>query len=173
MYISVRKMGPESRPARLLLDSDMMLAGSPLNANRTVGGYDRDANFDSNMVIILAALLCAMVCALALNSIVRCALRCRRTYAYDDHRPPRPPPTIKKAAPPPPIPYKSGADDIPATECPICLGEFVDGENVRIFPGCGHGFHAPCIDKWLVLHSSCPNCRQPLNTHDDVRVQID
>ncbi|PNX78977.1 RING-H2 finger protein ATL72-like [Trifolium pratense] len=48
------------------------------------------------------------------------------------------------------------------TDCPICLGEFMDGEKVRVLPNCNHGFHVECIDKWLLSHSSCPTCRQSL-----------
>ncbi|KAJ0985420.1 hypothetical protein J5N97_003776 [Dioscorea zingiberensis] len=51
---------------------------------------------------------------------------------------------------------------IPATECPICLGEFEDGEKVRVLPKCNHGFHVRCIDTWLSSHSSCPTCRHSL-----------
>lgn len=57
--------------------------------------------------------------------------------------------------------YGAGVQ-IPATECAICLGEFVDGEKVRILPKCNHGFHVRCIDTWLLSHSSCPNCRHSL-----------
>jgi hypothetical protein len=32
----------------------------------------------------------------------------------------------------------------------VCLGEFNDGELVRL-PCCEHPFHAPCIDTWLRL----------------------
>jgi E3 ubiquitin-protein ligase ATL10/75/76/77/78 len=44
------------------------------------------------------------------------------------------------------------------TDCPICLGEFMDGEKVRVLPKCNHGFHVECIDTWLLSHSSCPTC---------------
>ncbi|CAI9778663.1 unnamed protein product [Fraxinus pennsylvanica] len=64
----------------------------------------------------------------------------------------------------PVVVYKSGLH-IPATDCPICIGEFKEGENVRILPRCNHGFHVKCIDKWLVLQSSCPTCRRPLSEH--------
>uniref|UniRef100_A0A0E0N499 RING-type domain-containing protein n=2 Tax=Oryza TaxID=4527 RepID=A0A0E0N499_ORYRU len=43
--------------------------------------------------------------------------------------------------------------------CAICLGEFADGEKVRVLPRCGHGFHVRCVDTWLVSHDSCPTCR--------------
>ncbi|GFP80528.1 RING-H2 finger protein atl74 [Phtheirospermum japonicum] len=121
------------------------------------------------MVIILAALLCALVCALGLNSIVRCALRCGGRFPSSGE--------VEAAVAGlgsggglkkeelsriPVAVYKPGRNSVPATDCPICIGEFVEGEDVRILPMCNHGFHIKCIDAWLVLHSSCPNCRQPL-----------
>ena len=30
-------------------------------------------------------------------------------------------------------------------DCTICLGEFVEGENVAEVPTCSHAFHADCI----------------------------
>lgn len=53
-------------------------------------------------------------------------------------------------------------EEIPGTECPICLTEFQQGEKVRVLPICNHGFHVRCIDAWLAGHSSCPNCRHSL-----------
>ncbi|KAL8516446.1 hypothetical protein ACS0TY_014922 [Phlomoides rotata] len=142
---------------RLLLGSDISMDSS--YGNRTGAPYDEDANFDSNMVIILAALLCALLCALGINSIVRCVLGCSHRTAdavavrfSSDSR------QIPVAV------YKPGLD-IPGSDCPICLGEFVQGEDVGIFPKCNHGFHVKCINRWLVSHSSCPNCRQPLVEH--------
>lgn len=157
-----------NRLRRLLLDSDTTF--TPTNANKTNSSYNENTNFDSNMVIILAALLCALVCALGLNTIVRCALGCsaRTTFAHEaaDDVAVRLASVIslKKESALSRIPvvvYKSGLH-LPATDCPICLGEFVEGEDVRILPRCDHGFHVKCIDRWLVLHSSCPTCRRPL-----------
>lgn len=133
--------------------------------------YNSEKNFDSNMVIILAALLCALICALGLNSIVRCAMRCSNRFNS--------PETLEEAGPHlaanstglkkraftgqiPEVTYKAGLISILVTDCPICLGEFADGEKVRVLPKCNHGFHVKCIDKWLWSHTSCPLCRQQL-----------
>ncbi|THG19408.1 hypothetical protein TEA_025793 [Camellia sinensis var. sinensis] len=40
-------------------------------------------------------------------------------------------------------------------ECPICLAEYADGDEIRLLPQCGHGFHVACIDTWLGSPSSC------------------
>ncbi|KAK2982415.1 hypothetical protein RJ640_026258 [Escallonia rubra] len=139
----------------------------PSHAARTRGSYASEANFDTNMVIILAALLCALICALGLNSIVRCALRCSRRLAFEtaDQTAARLAATgLKKSAlrQIPVAVYGSSVLDIPATDCPICLGDFMDGEKVRVLPKCHHGFHVRCIDIWLASHSSCPTCRQTI-----------
>ncbi|KAG0502197.1 hypothetical protein HPP92_002269 [Vanilla planifolia] len=53
--------------------------------------------------------------------------------------------------------YRSGANR--DGDCSVCLGEFRDGESVRLLPKCCHSFHQSCIDMWLKSHSSCPLCR--------------
>ncbi|EOY04466.1 RING/U-box superfamily protein isoform 2 [Theobroma cacao] len=153
---------------RRLLETEVSLP--PANGNKTHDSYISEANFDTNMVIILAALLCALICALGLNSIVRCALRCSRRFALEtpEQAATRLATTGLKKRDLKQIPvavYGTGVN-FPSTECPICLGDFVDGEKVRVLPKCNHGFHVRCIDTWLVSHSSCPNCRHSLLDHD-------
>ncbi|KZV35040.1 hypothetical protein F511_04345 [Dorcoceras hygrometricum] len=46
--------------------------------------------------------------------------------------------------------------------CVVCLGEFMEGEGVRVLPECSHAFHASCIDRWVDRHPSCPLCRVDL-----------
>lgn len=134
--------------------------------NTTHDSYMSDTNFDANMVIILVALLCALICALGLNSIVRCALRCSRRLALEtpDQAAARLAATGLKKRQLRQIPVAAYGEDvnISATDCAICLGEFMDGEKLRILPNCNHGFHLSCIDTWLLSHSSCPNCRHSL-----------
>ncbi|XP_057971135.1 RING-H2 finger protein ATL74-like [Malania oleifera] len=143
------------------------LASAPANGNKMHDSDVSETNFDTNMVIILAALLCALIGALGLNSIVRCALRCGRRFTSQtpDQAAARAAATgLKKRALRriPVAVYGSTGANFPATECPICLGEFEDGDKVRVLPKCNHGFHVRCIDTWLVSHSSCPNCRHSL-----------
>lgn len=50
-------------------------------------------------------------------------------------------------------------DKSPKEECPVCLSEFEDGEDLRTLPKCSHTFHVVCIDLWLYSHTNCPTCR--------------
>ena len=163
-------MSPIPTLHRRLLDSDLSVprpgSHAAADGNRTRDSYISESNFDTNMVIILAALLCALICALGLNTIVRCALRCSRRLATEtpDEAAARLAGTGLKKSRLRQIPvavYGSGVE-IPTTECPICLGDFANGEKVRVLPKCNHGFHVRCIDTWLLSHSSCPNCRHSL-----------
>ncbi|CAL0319621.1 unnamed protein product [Lupinus luteus] len=143
------------------------------NANKTDESFASNTKFDTNMVIILAVLLCALICALGLNSIVRCALRCIRRFTVgtpDDVAARAASKGLKKKAlhQIPVAVYGAGSASIAATECPICLGEFMNGEKVRVLPKCHHGFHVRCIDTWLLSHSSCPTCRQSLLEHPTI-----
>lgn len=154
---------------RRLLETDQVNL-PPDNGNRTRdSSYISETNFDTNMVIILAALLCALICALGLNSIVRCALRCSRRFALEtaEQTATRLAATglKKRDLRQIPVAVYGSSVIIKATECPICLGEFEDGEKVRVLPKCNHGFHVRCIDTWLLSHSSCPNCRHSLLDH--------
>ncbi|CAA7041456.1 unnamed protein product [Microthlaspi erraticum] len=158
---------------RLLLEPQ---ANAPAEANpKTRPGFN-DTYFDTNMVIILAALLCALICALSLNSALRCVLRLTRRFTSDQDADASnananansghsaTPTGIKKRALKQ-IPvglYGSGIINMKATECLICLGDFEEGEKVRVLPKCNHGFHVRCIDTWLLSRSSCPTCRQSL-----------
>ena len=43
--------------------------------------------------------------------------------------------------------------------CSVCIDAFEEGDQLRTLPVCGHAFHKDCIDEWLKLHTTCPNCR--------------
>ncbi|KAJ0965685.1 hypothetical protein J5N97_026823 [Dioscorea zingiberensis] len=51
-----------------------------------------------------------------------------------------------------------------SSDCAVCLEVLRDGDRVRVLPGCGHGFHAQCVDKWLVRTPACPICRGPIGS---------
>ncbi|CAA6669670.1 unnamed protein product [Spirodela intermedia] len=76
------------------------------------------------------------------------------------------------AIPPPPPPrleslirslgeikFVNGEGIVGTCDCSVCLGEFQEGEALRLLPKCTHAFHLPCIDMWLRSHSTCPLCR--------------
>lgn len=42
--------------------------------------------------------------------------------------------------------------------CSVCLDEYAEGDQLLQLT-CGHVFHRPCIDLWLMEHRVCPCCR--------------
>ena len=44
--------------------------------------------------------------------------------------------------------------------CPICLAEVDVTASGSVRLPCGHLMHADCCERWLVMHPSCPMCRQ-------------
>jgi E3 ubiquitin-protein ligase ATL10/75/76/77/78 len=180
----VSASGVRARAAmRMLSDGP---TGDDAWAGRTMlpaeaGDGDASVYPDSNMVVILAALMCVLICAFGLNSLRHCG---RSLLAMGAS----PSPVVDTAAAAmvvitapaavaglnkkelrkiPVVEYEtSEAGGLPGTECAICLGEFVDGERVRLLPRCHHGFHVECIDMWLAAHSSCPICRSSLLKDD-------
>ncbi|KAH1033814.1 hypothetical protein J1N35_045988 [Gossypium stocksii] len=159
---------PQQRPHRLFLD--METAMPPSNLNSAIGTYNNESNFNDNMVIVLAALLCALVCALGLNSVIRYVVRCGYSFglwtseqipALDELPSTSTGLTKSALSQIPATAYESGLN-LKVTDCSICLGEFAEGEKIRLVPKCSHVFHAMCIDTWLLSNSSCPLCRQAL-----------
>ncbi|KAK9756066.1 hypothetical protein RND81_01G071000 [Saponaria officinalis] len=55
-------------------------------------------------------------------------------------------------------------------ECSVCISEITKGENIRLLPKCNHGFHVECIDMWLKSHSTCPLCRNSINSSQNQSV---
>ncbi|KAF9603347.1 hypothetical protein IFM89_035017 [Coptis chinensis] len=122
---------------------------------------------DSDFVVILAALLCALICVVGLVAVARCAWL--RRYTGDALRS-----QLHVAANKglkkkilrsiPRLTFNGNGEEVNGklVDCAICLTEFVDGDEIRVLPQCGHGFHVGCIDMWLGSHSSCPSCRRVL-----------
>lgn len=129
---------------------------------------------ESDFVVILAALLCALICVLGLIAVARCALLRRGSTSNVRRNPGQLAANkgIKKKIVEtlPKFVYnsakeKNGGENavkLSSGDCAICLAEYADGDEIRVLPQCGHGFHVGCIDMWLGSHSSCPSCRQIL-----------
>ncbi|GMH08527.1 hypothetical protein Nepgr_010367 [Nepenthes gracilis] len=49
-------------------------------------------------------------------------------------------------------------------ECAVCLGEFKEGDKLRVIPNCCHAFHIDCIDVWLQTSANCPLCRSSISS---------
>jgi hypothetical protein len=58
-----------------------------------------------------------------------------------------------------PLSPGSASSDPNADQCVICLSGYSAGDNMRVLP-CMHQYHAPCIDRWLRRHRTCPVCKQ-------------
>ncbi|KAL7231177.1 hypothetical protein ACSBR2_009447 [Camellia fascicularis] len=116
---------------------------------------------ESDFVVILAALLCALICVVGFIAVARCAWLRHSTSSSSAAAPNK---GLKKKILQslPRLTYDSSAANSKLGECPICLAEYADGDEIRLLPQCGHGFHVACIDTWLGSHSSCPSCRQIL-----------
>ncbi|CAI9782334.1 unnamed protein product [Fraxinus pennsylvanica] len=147
---------------RLLKVEPSGLPPPPLNKAESKGSYLSESDFDTDMIVILAALLCALVVVLGLKLLVRRTLRRRSEEQVEAPLAPTATGLMKQVLQQLPVAVYGPGANISGTECPICLGEFVDGEKIRVLPKCNHGFHVRCIDAWLVSHPSCPNCRHSL-----------
>ncbi|XP_058739878.1 E3 ubiquitin-protein ligase At1g63170-like [Vicia villosa] len=53
-------------------------------------------------------------------------------------------------------------------ECCICLSAYDDGAELRELP-CNHHFHCACIDKWLLINSTCPLCKFNILSTDNLQ----
>ena len=52
----------------------------------------------------------------------------------------------------------SSVNNFSKSTCSICTFNYKKGEiNRKLI--CGHNFHKPCIDPWLIINSTCPLCR--------------
>jgi hypothetical protein len=121
----------------------------------------------TDTLLILAAVLCFILCVVGLALVARCSGLCNPStfsVAAPGAMTTKAPCTgIKKAAlqslPTVSWPARPRREE---EECAICLVEFASGDEVRVLPQCGHGFHAACVDVWLLSSSTCPSCRRAL-----------
>ncbi|GLJ39062.1 hypothetical protein SUGI_0796310 [Cryptomeria japonica] len=131
------------------------------------------ASFDSMLIIIIAGFIVSMLFAWVLKSIASCVFCCNREvvgihsspglahaengdYGNQNYMKQV---NVKAVAT---VLYSNMGSEVKDVDCPICLAEFVEGENLKVLPHCNHCFHAECIDKWLACNPSCPSCRQSL-----------
>ncbi|KAL0452094.1 UNVERIFIED_CONTAM: RING-H2 finger protein ATL70 [Sesamum latifolium] len=62
--------------------------------------------------------------------------------------------------------------EMTALACSICLADYKDSDVLRLLPECGHLFHLKCVDPWLMLHPTCPICRNsPAQTPVPVAIE--
>uniref|UniRef100_A0ACD5XPG4 Uncharacterized protein n=1 Tax=Avena sativa TaxID=4498 RepID=A0ACD5XPG4_AVESA len=151
-------------PRHLLQHSVDRLAemAAPPLATAKPGGVHTDT------LLILAAVLCFLLCVVGLALVARCSRLCNPSAFSVDA-----PGAMGVKAPCKGI-RKKALESLPTVswaapeqmeetpECAICLAEFSCGDEVRVLPTCGHGFHAACVDVWLMSSSTCPSCRRAL-----------
>ncbi|KAL5773668.1 hypothetical protein ACOSP7_013308 [Xanthoceras sorbifolium] len=162
------------------------ISPSPTSLNSTLNCHDHQdlshqhqlaSSLDFNIMVIMAAMLCALVCALGLHSMLQGVFQCTHCALTEPRE------WVaswrlnsglkKKEIMVLPTTTFSGSSSSASSSsspgcCAICLGDFVDGEEVRVLPKCNHKFHVTCIDKWLLSHPSCPTCRQSLKSNDSM-----
>ncbi len=142
------------------------------NASTVAAPPPEAVTVESDFVVILAALLCALICVVGLIAVARCAWLRRGSGISGGGSGSRSPTRglankgLKKKVLQSLPKYTYGSTKLGVVgggaECAICLGDFGDGDQIRVLPHCGHAFHVACIDTWLASHSSCPSCRQIL-----------
>lgn len=54
--------------------------------------------------------------------------------------------------------FIKGMTTLQDPSCVICLGEYIEGDNIKCLPGCAHHFHSNCINDWLKNNRKCPLC---------------
>ncbi|PSS32861.1 RING-H2 finger protein [Actinidia chinensis var. chinensis] len=98
--------------------------------------------------------------------VVRYCIRAQRTAAASPRHPSATTGVDEKILETVPIlAYSAQNHDlfrVDQNECAVCLVELEEREMVRLLPNCRHAFHVPCVDQWLMGHTTCPICRSPI-----------
>jgi hypothetical protein len=63
------------------------------------------------------------------------------------------------------LPFEEATEQTAGMECAICLLGTELGDKVRKLHPCGHIFHKPCIDLWLLRSATCPLCKCAIKAH--------
>mmetsp|Transcript_6278 Transcript_6278/g.14232 ORF Transcript_6278/g.14232 Transcript_6278/m.14232 type:complete len:99 (+) Transcript_6278:80-376(+) len=51
-------------------------------------------------------------------------------------------------------------ESVESKECRICLDAYAAGDQVKTL-GCGHVFHADCMEQWGQANDACQCCGKP------------
>eukprot|EP00741_Cyanophora_paradoxa_P018388 tig00000204_g17754.t1 len=71
----------------------------------------------------------------------------------------------------PAYPFREGSMPKENATCSVCLGDYTEGEQVRMLP-CLHVYHVACIDEWLSNHTTCPLCKRDLTEYSAAEGQV-
>lgn len=80
------------------------------------------------------------------------------TVMYPETLPTEPRPTLRREAGRPTVAHIDVAEDVEEGVCTICYYPLTS-ENAVKCSACGALFHRDCIDVWVNLNHSCPNCK--------------
>ncbi|XBI83535.1 hypothetical protein VPH35_092033 [Triticum aestivum] len=155
-------------PRHLLQQSVDRLAAMAAPPAAAMAGGATSAHTDT--VLIVIAVLCFLLCVVGLAMVARCSLLCNPSaFSVDGPAAKAPCGGLEKKALEslPTVSWRPEQREVDEEEgerpeCAICLAEFARGDEVRVLPHCGHGFHAACVDVWLLSSSTCPSCRRAL-----------
>jgi hypothetical protein len=56
-------------------------------------------------------------------------------------------------------------------DCSICLEEIKQDQPTSQIDTCEHTFHKSCLEPWFLRHSTCPNCRGPIQNQQEILSQ--
>ena len=56
--------------------------------------------------------------------------------------------------------------------CSICLDKILNGQKVRKIKFCPHYFHSECIQDWVKVNETCPNCKLELSKKNMDKMQV-